>query len=102
MSKLKSILFGAVLFTMPVVATISTETSAQAQIVVYPPDDYIAVNQPEYYEGRPVYYYHNLWYYRDHGRWGYYRSEPGYLRDRRGHWGERVHERERARFRYHR
>jgi hypothetical protein len=53
---------------------------------VYPSAAYIATATPEYYEGRPVYYYGNQWYYRDHGRWSYYRSEPGYLRDRRAHW----------------
>jgi len=70
-------------------------TKADAQITVSvgiaPPQAYIATTQPEYFEGRPVYWYNNNWYYRDHGRWSYYRSEPGYLRERRGHWGERGH-----------
>jgi hypothetical protein len=51
-----------------------------------PPDAYIATTQPEYYEGRPVYWYNGNWYYRDeHGAWNYYRTEPAYLRDRRAH-----------------
>jgi hypothetical protein len=63
---------------------------ADAQIVVSvaPPAAYIATATPEYYEGRPVYYYNNSWYYRDHyGHWGYYRHEPAYLVERRSHWG---------------
>jgi hypothetical protein len=54
-----------------------------------PPDAYIATTQPEYYEGRPVYFYNGNWYYRDErGAWSYYRNEPAYLRDRRAHWNE--------------
>jgi len=66
-------------------------STAHAQISVRigiaPPSAYIATTQPEYFEGRPVYWYNDNWYYRDHGRWSYYRSEPRYLRERRGHWG---------------
>jgi hypothetical protein len=62
-----------------------------------PPDAYVATVAPEYFEGRPVYLYNNLWYFRDeHGAWQYYRHEPEYLRGRRGHWGER------GRYHYHR
>ncbi len=62
-----------------------------------PPDAYIATVQPEYYEGRPVYWYNGSWYYRGPGgAWGYYRTEPAFLRDRRGHWNEH------ARYHYHR
>ncbi len=28
------------------------------------------------YEGRPVYFYRDHWYYRDGSRWNYYRQEP--------------------------
>jgi len=100
-------------------------TKADAQITVTvgvaPPSAYIATTEPEYFEGRPVYWYNNNWYYRDHGRWSYYRSEPRYLRERRGRWVERnrdhgrfvhdrghEHDRDRgrhdgpARYRYHR
>lgn len=38
-----------------------------------------------YYEGRPVYLYHDRWHYRDGNRWQYYRSEPAVLRRQRGH-----------------
>ena len=64
----------------------STEARAQIAITFAPPAAYIATSQPEYFEGRPVYWYNNNWYYRDHGRWSYYRREPVYLRDRRAHW----------------
>ena len=101
----------ALLFVIP--ATISFAkpevANAQIEVQVYPPAAYIATAQPEYFEGRPAYFYNNYWYYRDHGRWSYYRSEPGYLRDRRAHWGhdryvgyrgrERVVDRGRYRYR---
>lgn len=51
----------------------------------YPPDSYIAMNAPVYYEGRPAYYYGNRWYYRDGARWGVYGTEPAYLRGYRGY-----------------
>ncbi|HEY1554687.1 MAG TPA: hypothetical protein VGF94_07600 [Kofleriaceae bacterium] len=65
------------------------EAQAQVQVVVEPPSAFIATAAPEYFEGRPVYWYNDHWYYRDHGRWGYYRAEPGYLRGRRAHWVDR-------------
>jgi hypothetical protein len=74
--------------------SMAAPSTADAQVVVgvgvnyYPPAAYIATAQPEYFENRPVYYYNNSWYYRDHGRWSYYRSEPDYLRGRRANWGE--------------
>ena len=65
-------------------------TPPEADVVVAPPAAYIATTEPEYFEGRPVYFYNNYWYYRDgYGRWSYYRSEPAYLRGRREHWGWR-------------
>jgi len=51
----------------------------------YPPPGYVATAAPIYYEGRPVYWYGNRWYYRNGGGWGYYRSEPPYLSARRGY-----------------
>lgn len=65
------------------------EASAQVVVEVAPPAAYIASSTPEYYEGRPVYYYNNYWYYRDHGRWSYYRREPSFLYERRSHWAVR-------------
>jgi hypothetical protein len=98
-------------------ATSTANAQIEVSVGVAPPSAYIATTQPEYFEGRPVYWYNNNWYYRDHGRWSYYRSEPGYLRERRGRWVDhsrdrgREHERERvvhergpepARYRYRR
>jgi hypothetical protein len=87
-----------------------SEAAAQVAIDVgvgiEPPSAYIATAQPEYYEGRPVYYYNNNWYYRDHGRWSYYRHEPVYLSGRRNYWAEHRYPnrvvREPARYRYYR
>lgn len=73
--------------------SIGSATDADAQIVVdvgfAPPAAYIATVTPEYYEGRPVYFYNDQWYYRDHGRWMYYRHEPAYLHGRRDYWVHR-------------
>lgn len=49
-------------------------TSAPAGIETYP---------STYYDGRPVYLYQDRWYYRDGGRWGYYRREPPELYEHR-------------------
>jgi len=35
------------------------------------------------YEGRPVYYYRDRWYYRNNNRWQYYRQEPVQLQRHR-------------------
>jgi hypothetical protein len=79
------------LFAIPALLAVSEPrpASAQVQVVIEPPAAYIATAEPEYFESRPVYYYNNYWYYRDHGHWRYYRNEPYYLRERRAHWGER-------------
>jgi hypothetical protein len=77
-------------------ATPKADAQIRVSVGIAPPQAYIATTQPEYFEGRPVYWYNDNWYYRDHGRWSYYRSEPGYLRERRGHWGERGRGHERV------
>jgi hypothetical protein len=51
-------------------------TSAPADVETYP---------SVYYEGRPVYYYGDHWWFRDGSRWGYYRSEPEYLHRQRSY-----------------
>jgi hypothetical protein len=74
---------------VPLAIAIGRTEPARAQVVVVtvaPPAAYIATSQPEYFENRPVYWYNNNWYYRDHGRWLYYRREPDYLRERRVRW----------------
>jgi hypothetical protein len=73
------------------------EAHAQYVAPPPPPSAYIATTQPEYYEGRPVYFYNGNWYYRDDHGWNYYRSEPAYLRDRRAHWNDND-----RRYHYHR
>ena len=77
---------------------LGSSTKARAQIVVTfaPPAAYIATSQPEYFEGRPVYWYNNNWYFRDHGRWTYYRREPVYLHGRRAHLEQQRREDSRA------
>lgn len=53
----------------PVYATTEI-TSAPVGIETYP---YVV------YEGRPVYWYQDHWYYRNGNHWGYYRQEPPQL-----------------------
>jgi hypothetical protein len=79
-------------------ATLGAARDASAQIIIPapPPPVFVATVQPEYYEGHPVYWYHNNWYYRDAHGWRYYHTEPRYLHERRGHWDEH------ARYHYHR
>ena len=107
---MRSILSKALLLVIPAAIALGAPGEARAQVVVSvniaPPAAYIATVTPEYYEGRPVYWYNDNWYYRDrHNHWVYYRHEPAYLRERRGHWvheRERDHRREPARYRYRR
>jgi len=49
----------------------------------YPPDWYIATTEPVYFEGRPAYWYHDHWNYRDGGRWRHFDREPPALYQRR-------------------
>lgn len=62
---------------------------AQIEIRLFPPAAFRATARPEYYEGRPTYFYRGQWYYREHGNWQYYREEPRELRER--HNGNRQH-----------
>lgn len=54
-----------------------------------PPAAYIATTQPEYFDGRPVYWWHHYWYYRDGPRWNFYNDEPLTLTGRRANWNNR-------------
>ena len=64
-------LTGCTARTSPEPAYATTEvTSAPVQIETYP---------STVYEGRTVYLYNDHWYYRDRGRWAYYRKEPAPL-----------------------
>ena len=90
----KSVLAAIIPLTLAL-ATTKADAQIRVTIGIAPPSAYIATTQPEYFDGRPVYWYNNNWYYRDRGRWSYYRSEPVYLRERRAHWVDRprYHER---------
>lgn len=102
----------SILISLALCGTLATDAQAQvvvnagvdvdADVVVAPPDAYIATVQPEYYDGVPVYYYNNYWYYRDRwGRWGYYRNEPEYLRGRRAYWAGRGYDHYRPEYWHH-
>jgi hypothetical protein len=70
-----------------IAATLAYGPMANAQVVVYPPAEYVASYEPIYYNGFAHYLYHDHWYYRDHGgAWRGYEHEPGALHDRRGEW----------------
>jgi len=92
MNRTRAILFKAFLLATPLGAAVAVGApgEARAQYVAppEPPAAYIATTQPEYFEGRPVYFYGGQWYYRDAHGWNFYRNEPAYLRDRRAHWNE--------------
>jgi hypothetical protein len=49
-------------------------TSAPVDIDTYP---------SVYYEGRPAYFYHDHWYYREGRAWRYYHTEPRFLFEHR-------------------
>jgi hypothetical protein len=89
MTRLQSFMKTVLVLAIPAAFALATPRVASAQVVevvVEPPAAFIATAAPEYFEGRPVYWYNNYWYYRDHGRWTYYRSEPGFLYGRRSRW----------------
>ncbi|MFS8067898.1 MAG: hypothetical protein ACMG6S_16165 [Byssovorax sp.] len=54
----------------PVAYAEAYEAPVEVEIRTYPQTQY---------EGRPVYFYRDRWYYRDGGRWQYYRQEPATL-----------------------
>jgi hypothetical protein len=53
----------------------------------YPPADFVATTEPVYFEGRPAYFYHDHWFYRDGSRWGAYAREPPGLAQHRSQFG---------------
>ena len=89
MNRTQSILSKAFIAALPLGAALvlAAPGEARAQYIAPPPPPsaYIATAQPEYYEGRAVYFYNNNWYYRDAHGWNYYHTEPAYLHDRRAH-----------------
>lgn len=60
----------------PTVYADASEAPVEVEVQSYP---------HAYYEGRPVYLYHDRWYYRAGSRWQYYRSEPVELRRQRSY-----------------
>jgi hypothetical protein len=65
-------------------ATVRTEpVPTSAYVEVGPPVEHIRVAPSIVYEGHPVYWYSNHWYYRNGGRWTYYDREPEFLRPHR-------------------
>ncbi len=48
-----------------------------------PPPAFIATAPIYYYDGRPAYWYHDHWHFREGGHWHHFRSEPPPLRDYR-------------------
>ena len=101
MNRTKAILSTVFIAIIPlsVAVGVCAPRDAQAQYIAPPPppDAYIASTEPEYFEGRPVYFYNGNWYYRDEHGWNYYHTEPPYLHERRSHWSD--HDR---RYHYHR
>jgi hypothetical protein len=59
----------------PTVYAEASEAPVEIDVQTYP---------HSYYEGRPVYLYHDRWHYRNGNRWQYYRTEPVELRRHRG------------------
>jgi hypothetical protein len=86
---LKAAALGVMVWGTTAAAGCAAEIDAEP--AYYPPSGYIATASPVYYEGRPAYYYNDRWYFRHGAGWGYYRSEPAYLRQRRTVYGAPAH-----------
>jgi hypothetical protein len=77
--------------TVPLAVAVTDVRAARAQVVDYPSEAYVAGYTPIYYNGFAHYYWHNHFYYRDHGGWHGYAHEPAALWGRRGEWGTHRH-----------
>jgi hypothetical protein len=86
------------LLTLPLAGSLAAVDpgEAAAQDSRSPPSAFIATTSPEYFDGRPVYWWDGSWFYRDGNRWNFYHDEPPTLRGLRGEFGNR------ARYLYHR
>jgi hypothetical protein len=84
MNRFSLAMLRALLCTGGIVACLSSSVGTAQEVVVYPPDEFVATTAPVYFEGRPAYWWRGRWYYRDHASWGYYHDEPRYLHDWRG------------------
>ena len=78
---LKAVALGVMVWGTTVASGCAAEVVAEP--AYYPPPAFIATASPVYYEGRPVFFYNERWYFRTGNGWGYYRSEPAYLYKRR-------------------
>jgi hypothetical protein len=54
-----------------------------ATIEIGPPVEHIRAAPEIIYEGHPVYWFHDRWYFRSGGLWNYYAVEPPALRPHR-------------------
>jgi hypothetical protein len=63
--------------------TAREEPVTSAVVEVGPPFEHVRLAPLIVYEGRAVYWYNNHWFFREGGRWGYYRTEPFALRPHR-------------------
>jgi hypothetical protein len=89
---ISKILVSALLPLAAGVAVTAEAPSAEAQVVYYyPPASYVASYRPVYYNGYAHYWYGNRWWYRDHGAWRGYVTEPAYLYGYRGEWGRHYY-----------
>jgi hypothetical protein len=73
------------------VVVYSRDSLAQTVVVEGPPTSYVASYEPIYYNGWAHYWWHDHWYYRDHGAWHWWDKEPGFLHDHRGEWAHHWH-----------
>ena len=79
----------AICVAVPFTVIVAHSSTAEAQDG--PPVTYVASYEPVYYNGFAHYFYHNRWWYRDHGAWRGYDREPVFLHDRRGEWAHHWH-----------
>jgi hypothetical protein len=98
MIRARTILLEGLLLALPVAVSLAAfaPSPAHAQDFSAPPAAYVATTTPEYFAGRPNYWWDSHWYYLDGHRWNFYRDEPKTLRGVRGGWGNRP------RYHYHR
>ena len=98
MNRADSTAFKALLVTLPLAGSTAVlePGEASAQDSRSPPAAFIATTLPEYFDGRPVYWWDGFWFYRDGRRWNFYRDEPQPLSGLRSGWGHRT------RYLYHR
>jgi hypothetical protein len=59
------------------------QPAVEEVVVEGPPVEHIRRAPAVVYEGHPVYWHRNRWYYQNGGRWTYYQAEPVQLRTQR-------------------